>query len=218
MDLSKLKVEVYDLLAVIVPGVLVICEYWVSLRGWAKFAQTLPLLTGTAFSVLLMVAFVLGTLLQETADLTIKHFWGKRYLRMERDRVWESQTGNQLRVRIGTQLGHEVEDVDVAFDYCLTKIGGAFSKRDLFLAHADFARSLVFVCSIGIAPLSRVIFDLSSHAGIRLPLGFAAVLALSAATRIFWSRMLRFRALSESPVFHTYLAQPLAGSVAAGVR
>jgi hypothetical protein len=33
------KVEVYDFLAVMILGLLVICEVWVTLRGWGRFAQ-----------------------------------------------------------------------------------------------------------------------------------------------------------------------------------
>ena len=47
----------------------------------------------------------------------------------------------------------EVSSVDVAFDYCLSRISGFFMKRDVFLAISDFARSLWLLSAIGIFPL-----------------------------------------------------------------
>jgi hypothetical protein len=47
MDFSKVKVEVYDFLAVIVPGLLVICELWVTIRGWSRFALSISSLSAS---------------------------------------------------------------------------------------------------------------------------------------------------------------------------
>jgi len=207
MDLSKVKVEVYDFLAVIVPGLFIIYEVWIALRGWARFAQGILGTTASGFTVFVLVAFAVGTLLQESADLLIKTFKGKRYLKASRDSLWESKTGDHVNARITKELGHPVQNVDVAFDYCLTKIQGSFSKRDLFVANSDFARGLILVSWVAIAPLVRITNDLHTRWQIHVCLFFSGLILLFLISCLCWTRMNRFRDLSERPVFHAYLAQ-----------
>jgi hypothetical protein len=72
MDFSKLKLEVYDLLGVILPGLLGIFGVWVLLKGWMPFVASLHQLNGTELTVLLIVAFGAGNLLQELGDSAVK--------------------------------------------------------------------------------------------------------------------------------------------------
>lgn len=206
MDLAKFKVEVYDLLAVIIPGVLVFLEFWIALRGWSSFSQGIAQISASSFTVLLLFAFALGPLLQELNDIVIKKLKGKRYFKHGRDHLWKTETGAQVRTQIEKELCHAVEGVDVAFDYCLTRIQGAFAKRDLFVANSDLARGMIVVAIFGSAPLARIARDL--HFSVAYHVGFlvcgAGLLFLVAS--IFWVRMTRFRVLSETPVFHAYLA------------
>jgi len=207
MDLSKVKVEVYDFLAVIIPGLFVIFEVWVALRGWARFAQGILSISASGFTIFLLVAFAAGTLLQESADVLIKAIKGERFFKGSRDTLWESKTGDHVNARITKELGHPVANVDVAFDYCLTKIQGTFSKRDLFVANSDFARGLILVSCVAVAPLLRITNDL--HTRLQIHAGFLAtgLILLFLISCLCWKRMKRFRELSEKPVFHAYLAQ-----------
>src|SRR5229473_2666026 len=117
MDFSKFKVEVYDLLAVIIPGVLVFLEFWIALRGWTSFSRGLAQTSASSFTVILLFAFALGPLLQEATDIAIKKLKGKRYFKCGRDHLWKTETGAQVRAQIEDELGHGVESVDIAFDY-----------------------------------------------------------------------------------------------------
>ena len=209
MDLSKVKVEVYDFLAVVVPGLFLLCSGWITLRGWSQFVQGIRSTGGSAFTVLLLVAFALGSLLQESADLLIKQLKGKRYFKVSRDTLWTSKTGEQVSARISKELGHPVADVDVAFDYCLTKLQNSFPKRELFLANSDFARSLIVVVLVGLCPLVRITGDLHTHWLIHAALLVTGVILLFLIACLCWVRMKRFRELSETPVFHAFLAQPV---------
>jgi len=207
VDLSKVKVEVYDFLAVIIPGLFVIYEAWVTVRGWARFVQGLLGTTASGFTISLLVAFAVGTLLQESADILIKAAKGKRYFKSSRDDLWKSTTGEHINARISKELGHPVANVDVAFDYCLAKIQGSFSKRDLFVANSDFARGLILVSCLAVAPLLRITNDLHTRWQIHVGLLTTGLILLFLISCLCWTRMKRFRELSERPVFHTYLAQ-----------
>ncbi len=215
MDFSKFKVEVYDLLAVIIPGVLVFSEFWIALRGWSSFSQGIAQISASSFTVLLLFAFALGPLLQELNDIVIKKLKGKRYFKHGRDHLWKTETGAQVRAQIEKERGHAVESVDVAFDYCLTRIQGAFAKRDLFVANSDLARGMIVVAVFALAPLARITRDLHLsllyHAGLFV-CGVAVLILIAS---IFWVRMTRFRVLSETPVFHAYLAMVLEVKTAA---
>ena len=88
MDFSKLKLEVYDLLGVILPGLLAIFEGWVLLKGWTPFVLSLHQLNGTEFTVLVLLGFGAGNLVQELGDVTIKTWKGRRYFKKARDDFW----------------------------------------------------------------------------------------------------------------------------------
>lgn len=206
MDFSKFKVEVYDLLAVIIPGVLVFLEFWIALRGWSSFSQGIAQISASSFTVLLLFAFALGPLLQELNDIVIKKLKGKRFFKRGRDHLWTTETGAQVRSQIEKELGHAVESVDVAFDYCLTRIQGAFSKRDLFVANSDLARGMIVVAVFAAAPFVRIARDLRFSVAYHIGFLLCGAGLLSLVVSIFWVRMTRFRVLSETPVFHAYLA------------
>lgn len=206
MDFSKFKVEIYDLLAVIIPGVLVFLEFWIALRGWSSFSQGIAQISASSFTVLLLLAFALGPLLQELSDIIIKKLKATATSSTGVITCGRQQTGTQVLSQIEKELGHAVEGVDVAFDYCLTRIQGAFSKRDLFVANSDLARGMIVVDVFALAPLVRIARDL--HFSVVYQVGFllCGVGLLFLVVCIFWVRMTRFRGLSETPVFHAYLA------------
>src|SRR5260370_35851857 len=81
VDISKWKLEIYDLLAIILPGLVVISEGWVLVRGWEAFAATITHLTGSGLTVLVLAAFGAGALLQGLNDSVGKSGEGGRFLR-----------------------------------------------------------------------------------------------------------------------------------------
>ena len=209
MDISKLKIDLYDFLAVLIPGLLTVCALGITVGGWPGFLRYIANLSASAFTLLLFASFALGPIVQELADATVKAWKGERFLKSSRDKLWISPTGAQVRSKIAADLGRDIDDVDVAFDYCLTKSQAYFLKRDLFLANSDLSRSMIVVCGIAILPLTRLVLSLPMpwwRMAAALT-GCAAGIVLAA--RLCWTRMKRFRALSETPVFHTYLALPV---------
>jgi hypothetical protein len=206
MDFSKFRVEVYDLLAVIIPGVLVFLGLWITLRGWTSFSRGVAQISASSFTVLLLFAFALGPLLQESADIAIKKLKGNRCFKRGRDQLWQTDAGARVRAQIEKERGHSIESVDVAFDYCLTRIQGAFTKRDLFVANSDLARGMIVVAVFALAPLARIARDLHLSLAHHVVFFCAGTAALFLIASVFWVRMTRFRMLSETPVFHAYLA------------
>ncbi len=208
MDLSRFKVEAYDLLAVLLPGLILICEVWITIRGWTGFATRFNAISASVFAFLILLAFAFGQIIQELGDLTIKRIRGSRFFKTTRDRLWSTSTGQQVRTRIHAESGDNIEDVDVAFDYCLTKVQSQFSKRDLFLASSDLARSLVVLSLLALAPSARIAFGIPvQHRSVHWLIFSGMVVLCLFVASLSWIRMKRFRALSESPVFHSYLAQ-----------
>lgn len=206
MDLSKLKLEVYDLLGLILPGFLAVCEGWTLFRGWDAFLLAFGHMTGTGFTLLLLVSFGAGNVVQELGDFTIKSVKGKRYLRTGRDRFWATADAELVKSAIKADLGHSIASVDTAFDYCLTKTNDRFAKRDVFVATSDLCRSLVVLSGLALVPAFRIArYDL--HALSHPWLAAAAfIVTLLGVFLLMWRRMVRFRDLSEITVFRVYLA------------
>ena len=206
MDLSEFKLGIYDLLGLIIPGLIIICEVWITLAGRVHFADSITSLSGVAFTVLLLVSFGLGHLIQESADKLIKWVFGDRIFKISRDEFWATDEGDQIRLIIAKDLGEEIPTVDAAFDFCLTRIGDRFPKRDAFIATSDLCRSFVILAVVGIVPGFRLVLDqeASFHGILVFGLPILGILALIG--YLSWTRMKRFRELSEGTVFRTYLA------------
>ncbi len=97
MDISKWKLEIYDLLAIILPGLVIIGEGWVLVRGWEAFAATIIHLTGSGLTVLILAAFGAGTLVQELSDFLVKSCKGDRFFRAGRERFWPSTEAEPVK-------------------------------------------------------------------------------------------------------------------------
>lgn len=206
MDLSKLKIEIYDFLGLIVPGLVFIFEVWATYEGWNGFVKSVASVSGTTLTILLLVSFCVGHLIQESADATLKWWKGPRYFRKSRDAFWTTEEGKAIRQVIADELGREAPPIDGCFDYCLTKIKDRFPKRDLFIATSDLSRAMLVLLIAALAPLARFILD-----GVRDSRLASGLIVLSAAAlllicRVAWIRMVRFRDLSEITVFRAYLA------------
>lgn len=207
MDLSKLKIEVYDFLALVLPGVVGILEIWATIRLWNAFMLGIATLSGTALTLLLLISFGAGHLIQEIGDKTTKFFRGKRFFLRSRDELWSTTEGTILRHAIERELGHPIASADAAFEYCLTRIEGSFAKRDLFLATSDLARGLVVLSFTASLPIIRIIRDANYNPAKQAVAAAGCIIGLMVVGALCWSRMVRFRGLSELPVFRAYLAQ-----------
>jgi hypothetical protein len=206
MDISKWKLEVYDLLAIILPGLLVISEGWILIRGWDSFAKTVGGLTATGLTLIVLVSFGAGALVQELSDFFVKRLTNARYFKRGRDRFWSTDEADPVKRAIKAQLGIPVSSVDTAFDYCLTKLKGAFPRRDMFVATSDLCRSFAVLSLLAIVPATRIAFQtFGLHRSFFVWAGISVIVA-AAVFFLSWRRMVRFRELSETTVFRAYLA------------
>lgn len=208
MEFSRLKLEIYDLLGTLVPGMLALALATITFVGWNAGMTLASKMTGTEFTLLLFLAFASGQLIQEGADKLVKTLWGHRFFKQARDLYWRSAVSVTVRKKITTESGMEISEVDDAFDYCLTRVGDRFVKRDTFLAISDLARSLWLLSILGLVPVVHGAIGLPD---IRTRLswiieGVAAAIVLS---YLAWLRMVRFRELSDLPVFRSFLALSL---------
>jgi len=125
MDLSKLKMEAYDLLAVILPGLILIFQAWITIRGWAPFAISIASMSGSAFLVLILMFLPWAKLFRSQGISRLRRSKA-RFFRQTRDKLGASKTGEHIRERIRTDTGHELENVAVTFDFlpqpCATDI------------------------------------------------------------------------------------------------
>jgi hypothetical protein len=205
MDLSKFKLELYDILAVVLPGFLLLCGVWVSLRGWQAFVVSLAALSGTSFTALLLASFPVGHLVQELGDAAIKMACGKRFFKRTRDEFMQTSEGQHVNRTIEQELGFKTS-VDGAFAFCLTKIKGKFPRRDTFIATSDFCRSLLVVGFLSIPAVVRLLWDVRGERVRLVGYSIGSLLALSLFVYLAGRRMMRFRELSDLNVFRTYIA------------
>jgi hypothetical protein len=205
MNLSNFKLGIYDLLGLVIPGMILVCEGSVTLHGWSNFLMALNHMSGTSFTFLLVFSFVLGHLVQEMADVSIKKIKGPRFFSAGRDEFWSSPEAEGIKSAIWAESGVALGSVDAAFDYCLTRLGERFSKRDTLVATADLSRSFLVLVVLAAPAAVRMAWDMTHRLLVFLPLllGFLALLTFVGflASR----RMNRFRRMSETGVFRAYL-------------
>jgi hypothetical protein len=205
MEVSKLKLELYDLAAIILPGIFLLAELVALLKGFPQLFMYLRAIRGAELTLLLLCSFALGNLVQEAGDRLIKRYKGHRFFRQGRDRFWTSEHKKDVCAKIIEQGGPIMRSVDAAFDFCLTCLGNGFAKRDIFLAISDLSRSLWVLSLLAILPLARsVVYAYGWKA--QFTLGAEGLAFIAIAAWLSWERMVRFRELSETPVFHAFLA------------
>jgi hypothetical protein len=206
VDLSKLKLDVYDFLGIILPGLIAIAEGWIFLRGWDAFARSMNHIGGASLTLLLVFAFGLGHLVQELSDVTVQMIKGPRYKYRARDKFWHSQESKTVKELIAKELGHEIGSADEAYEFCLTKVSEHFQKRDIFIATSDLSRSFVAMCFIALIPAAKITFWRTEELSVR-SLEFAGeVVLLAMVAMLSWRRMMRFRYLADVTVFRVYPA------------
>lgn len=206
MDLSKLKLDLYDFLGIILPGLIAIAEGWVFLRGWSAFVQSMAHIGGTSLTLLLVFAFGLGHLIQELSDLAIDITKGQRYKYKARDAFWRSHESKTVRELIEKELGHEVPSVDAAYAFCLTWVGDHFQKRDIFIAVSDLSRSFVAMCFLGVIPAAKLALWLNGGYQKKLFVFSVELALLALIAALSWRRMDRYRHLADVTVFRSYPA------------
>jgi hypothetical protein len=206
MDFSKLKLELYDFIGVIFPGLLAISEAWILLKGWHGFVLAMPALSAAALTLLFVLAFGIGNIIQELGDVCLRLLKGRRYFQGARDRFWVTDEGQVVRDMINREVGKEISSVDAAFDYCLTKLGDHFAKREVFVATSDLCRSLVMLSALALLPAARIALCDMRPLSRSIWTFFIFVVVLGTISSLAWRRMLRFRELSEATVFRVYLA------------
>jgi hypothetical protein len=207
VDLSKLKLDVYDFLGIILPGLVVVAEGWILLRGWEAFIQSMSHISGTSLTLLLVFAFGVGHLVQELADAAIRWSMGPRYLCRARDNYWRGEESESAKKAIRKELGHEPTNVDEAYDFCLTKVRGHFDKRDIFLATSDLSRSFVAMGFLALIPAAKIVFwDIGKPLRQSLEIAGVETALLAVIVTLAWRRMMRFRALADVTVFRVYIA------------
>jgi hypothetical protein len=206
MEISKLKLDLYDLAAIILPGFFLMAEFAVLFIGFPRTLTYARDIHGAELTLLLLFSFALGNLVQEAGDRLIKRTVGKRFFKQARDRFWASALKKDVCEKIARLGGPSDPSVDAAFDFCLTCLNGSFAKRDVFLAISDLSRSLFVLSILLILPAVRsVVF--AHGTACRWMVAIEAVALIGICAFLSWSRMVRFRELSESPVFHSFLAQ-----------
>jgi hypothetical protein len=206
VDLSKLKLDVYDFLGIILPGLIAVAEGWVFLRGWDAFARSMSSISGTSLTLLLVFTFGVGHLVQELSDVSIQWVKGSRYKYRARDAFWKSHESKTIKELISKELGCEVASVDAAYDFCLTRVSEHFQKRDIFIATSDLSRSFVALCFVALIPAAKIALWQTAGLWVR-SLEFAGEVALLAVIApLSWRRMMRFRYLADVTVFRVFPA------------
>ena len=210
MNLSNFKLGIYDLLGLVIPGIILVCEGGVTLSGWVNFQAAVNHMTGTSFTLLLVFSFVLGHFIQEIADVSIKRIKGSRFFTVGRDEVWASPEAEVIKSAIWTESGVTLSSVDATFDYCLTRLADRFPKRDTLLATADLSRSFLVLVVFAVPAATRIAWDFSRQPVTFLSLLLSSLLLFGLAFFLAWRRMVRFRRMSETGVFRAYLgSRPL---------
>ena len=153
----------------------------------------------------MLCSFALGNLVQEAGNRLLTAWKGKRFFKQARDEFWQSHDAELVRAKVRADSACKLGNVDSAFEYCLTRIAGKFLKRDVFLAISDFSRSLWLLALSAVLPLVRIV---SIRPGTiqKWTTGASGGLLIALIAWLSWLRMMRFRAMSETPVFTTFLA------------
>ena len=205
MELTKLKIELYDIAAIVIPGILCLAEVWAALFGAQSLLHFLHDLKGTELTLVVLCSFALGNLVQEAGNRLLTAWKGKRFFKQARDEFWATHDGELVRAKVKADSACELGSVDSAFEYCLTRIAGKFLKRDVFLAISDFCRSLWLLSLCAVVPLARISLAKSTVTQKALD-GAGGLMLIALIAWLSWLRMVRFRALTETPVFTTFLA------------
>ena len=211
MELTKLKIELYDIAAIVVPGIFCIAEIWTAFFGLQSLLRFMHDLKGTELTLVVLCSFATGNLVQEAGNWLLLAWKGKRFFKNARDEFWKTNEGALVRAKMKTESACDLENVDSSFEYCLTRISGKFIKRDVFVAISDFSRSLWLLSLFALFPAVRLVIArrvLSSMIGM----GLGCVGLIGLVAWLSWLRMVRFRALSETPVFTTFLACATSGT------
>jgi len=206
VELSKIKLEIYDLLGTVVPGLLTMALALVCVLGWSTACNLIGHLSGTILTASLLGAFAVGQIIQEASDRLVKLFRGSRYLKNGRDSFWASNEKALVQQKILRDSGLGIDSVDTAYDFCLTCLESRFPKRDTFIATSDLARSLWLLCLLGLIPIVQGAIISSAAWRHRILASGGQMCLAGICAYLAWARMVRFRYLSDVTVFRVYMA------------
>ena len=206
MDLSQLQLKPYDILGILFPGVLAICEGWIVLRGWGSFLTNFDKVSDRDLVLLIVLALGLGHIVQELAQAGVKLLKGKKRTLREKNRYWELTESQLVRSAIQKDFDGTFPGVNVVFDYCLTKLSGRFDKRDMFVATSGLCRSIIALSAMAVAPAARIAFHDPHGAQNSLVIFTEFFVLLTVVAVLAWRRMDHFDALAETTVYRAYLA------------
>jgi hypothetical protein len=146
MEFSKLQLDLYDIFGLIVPGLLVICEFWIAMRGWGQFVVGVAMLSATGMTILLLASFAVGPIVQEITD-GLTRLRKERFSRHRRDEIWSSEVGEKicekLHLELNLKTGTKAHDADLAFDVCFALVPEQANRHDLFLAQSRSVSSTI---------------------------------------------------------------------------
>jgi hypothetical protein len=205
MNFSSLKLGIYDLLGLVIPGAIFISEASLTLYGWQAFKNSVNHLSGPALTVAFLTSFVLGHLIQESAFVSLKILKGPRFLALGRDEFWSSTEAGAVKAAISDESGIADGSVDFAFDYCLSRLGDRFPRRDVLVATADLSRSFLVLAVSALPAAIRISWDYANTSVTFVTLLLVSLIFLSMVVFLAWHRMNRFRRMSETAVFRAYL-------------
>ncbi len=97
VNLSNIKLGIYEFLGLVIPGMLLLCEGWIFVRGWPRFTSGVSGLNAVSFTLLLLTSFLLGHFVQELADACLKRLRGERFFKKGRDDLWASTEAEAVK-------------------------------------------------------------------------------------------------------------------------
>jgi hypothetical protein len=103
----------------------VICEKWITVRGWRQFAEALSALRPVSFTLFLAGSFVIGHFIQELADWGVKRIKGPRFFKIRRDDVWGARVG-------------EISESERDWNYARRQLAGGVDPERVIQSIAHF--------------------------------------------------------------------------------
>ena len=100
MEISKLKVELYDVAAIVLPGLFFIAELWAAVFGMHSLGVVVRGLKGTELTVVVLASFGAGNIIQEAGNQLLTLIRGKRFFKQARDAFWVTAEADAVRSKI----------------------------------------------------------------------------------------------------------------------
>lgn len=126
MELTKLKIELYDIAAIVIPGIFCLAEVWAALFGGQSLLHFLHDLKGTELTLVVLCSFALGNLVQEAGNRLLTAWKGNRFFKQARDVFWKTHDGELVRAKVKADSACELSNVDSATSTALRESLASF--------------------------------------------------------------------------------------------